>query len=53
MLRKIEGKRRRGSGGGWHHQFSGHEFEQAPGDGEGRGSLACSSSWGYKELTTT
>ena len=24
---------------GWHHQFNGHEFEQAPGDGEGQGSL--------------
>ena len=24
---------------GWHHQFSGHEFEQTPGDGEGQGSL--------------
>ena len=21
---------------GWHHQLSGHEFEQAAGDGEGR-----------------
>ena len=21
---------------GWHHQFDGHEFEQAPGDGEGQ-----------------
>ena len=20
---------------GWHHQLNGHEFEQAPGDGEG------------------
>ena len=20
---------------GWHHQFNGHEFEQAPGNGEG------------------
>ena len=38
---------------GGHHQFSGHEFEQAPGDGEGRGSLACCSSWGCKELNTT
>ena len=28
---------------GWHHQLHGHEFEQAPGDGEGRGSLACCS----------
>ena len=28
---------------GWHHEFSGHEFEQAPGDSEGQGSLACCS----------
>ena len=26
---------------GWHHQLNGHEFEQAPGVGDGRGSLAC------------
>ena len=26
---------------GWHHQLNGHEFEQALGDGEGNGSLAC------------
>ena len=26
---------------GWHHQLNGHEFEQAPGDGEGQGSPAC------------
>ena len=26
---------------GWHHQLNGYEFEQAPGDGEGQGSLAC------------
>ena len=26
---------------GWHHQLSGHEFEQTQGDGEGQGSLAC------------
>ena len=25
---------------GWHHQLNGHEFEQAPGYGEGQGSLA-------------
>ena len=25
----------------WHHQFNRHEFKQAPGDGEGQGSLAC------------
>ena len=25
---------------GWHHQSDGHEFEQAPGVGDGQGSLA-------------
>ena len=25
---------------GWHHQLDGHEFEQAPGVGDGQGSLA-------------
>ena len=25
---------------GWYHGLNGHEFEQAPGDGEGQGSLA-------------
>ena len=25
---------------GWHHQLSGHEFEQTPGVGDGQGSLA-------------
>ena len=24
---------------GWHHQFDAHEFEQAPHDSEGQGSL--------------
>ena len=28
---------------GWHHQLDGHEFEQAPGDGDGQGSMACCS----------
>ena len=28
---------------GWYHQLNGHEFEQAPGDSEGKGSLACCS----------
>ena len=37
----------------WHHQLTGHEFEQAPGDGEGQGSLACCSPWGRKESDTT
>ena len=31
---------------GWHHQLNGHKFEQAPGDGEGKGSLTCCSPWG-------
>ena len=52
MLGKIEGRRRRGTTEdemiGWHHQLNGHEFEQAPGDGEGQGSLACCSPWGHK-----
>ena len=38
---------------GWHHQLNGHEFEQAPGDGEGQGSLVCCSPWGCKELDRT
>ena len=29
--------------GGWHYQLNGHEFEQAPGDGEGQGRLTCCS----------
>jgi len=35
---------------GWHYQLSGHEFELAPGVGEGQGSLAYCSPWGCKEL---
>ena len=38
---------------GWHHQLIGHEFEQALGDGEGRGSLTCYSPWGRKESDMT
>ena len=34
----------------WHHWLNGHEFEQASGDGEGQGSLACCSLWGHREL---
>ena len=30
---------------GWHHQLNEHEFEQAPGDSEGQGSLAGCSPW--------
>ena len=39
--------------GGWQHRLNGREFEQAPGDGEGQGSLACCSPWGHKELDMT
>ena len=57
MLGKIEGRRRRG----WQRMrwlgcknwFNGHDFEQAPGDGKGQGSLACCSPWGSKELDMT
>ena len=28
---------------GWHHQLNGHEFEQALGEGERQGRLACCS----------
>ena len=38
---------------GRHHRHDGHEFEQAPGVGDGQGSLACCSPWGRKELDTT
>jgi len=38
---------------GWNHWLNGHEFEQAPGVGDGQGSLACCSPWGCKELDTT
>ena len=38
---------------GWHQQLNGHEFEQALGDTEGQGSLACCGSWSRKELDTT
>ena len=38
---------------GWHHRFNGNEFEQAPGVGDGHGSLEFCSPWGHKELDTT
>ena len=54
VLGKIEGKRRSGWQDevvGWHHQLNGHESEQAPGVGDGQGSLACCSPW-VAELDT-
>ena len=38
---------------GWHCWLNGHEFEQALGDDEGQGSLACCSPWGRKESDRT
>ena len=38
---------------GWHHRHNGHQFDQAPGDGEGQGSLACCNPWGCKESDMT
>ena len=38
---------------GRHHQLDGHEFEQAPGVGNGQGSLVCCSPWGRKKSDTT
>ena len=53
MLGKIEGRKRRGTTEdemvGWHHRLDGHEFEQAPGVGDGQGSLVCCSPSGHKE----
>ena len=51
MLGKIEGRRRRGEMVRWYHRLDGHELEQAPGVGDGQGSLAWCSPWGHKELT--
>ena len=48
MLGKTEGGRRRGREDemiGWHHRLDGHESEQAPGVGDGQGSLVCCSPW--------
>ena len=38
---------------GWHHWLNADEFEQAPGDVEGQGSLVCWSPWGCKGLCKT
>ena len=38
---------------GWHHQLNGHEFEQAPGVGDGQGGLVCCSLWGHRLSDTT
>ena len=38
---------------GWHRRLDGHEFVQAPGIGDGQGSLVCCSAWGRKESDMT
>ena len=38
---------------GWHHQLNGREFDQAPGDGKGWGSMAYCSPWGCRESDVT
>ena len=56
LLGKIEGNEKEMTEDemvGWHHQLDGHELEQAPGVGDGQGSLVCNSPWGRKELDTT
>ena len=34
----------------WHHRLNVHEFEEAPGNSEGQGSLVCCSPWAHKKL---
>ena len=36
---------------GWHHRSNGHEFEYAPGVGDGQGALACCSPWELQSQT--
>ena len=37
----------------YHYKFNGHELQEAPGDGEGQGSLAHYSPWAHKESDVT
>ena len=38
---------------GRYHKLKGHEFERAPANSEGQGSLVCCSPWVRKESDTT
>ena len=57
MLRKTAGRRRRGRQRmRWLDGITdaiGHEFELAPGVGDGQGVLVCCSPWGHKESDRT
>ena len=57
MLRKIEGRRRRGQQRmrlvGWHHWLHGHGFGWTLEVGDGQRGLECCGSWGCKESDTT
>ena len=52
ILGKIERQEEKGTTEdemvGWHHRLNEHEFEQAPGFGDGQGSLVCCSPWGHR-----
>ena len=37
----------------WHHRHDGHGFGWTPRAGDGQGGMACSCSWGHRELDTT
>ena len=57
MLGKTEGRRRirwttEDQMVGWHHWLNGHEFEQAPGDGEGQGKSGVLQSMGLQRDMT-
>ena len=51
--RQVEKEMTEDEMAGWHPWLNGHEFEQAPEDGDGQGCLACCSPWGHKGLDTT
>ena len=38
---------------GWHYGLNGHEFEQAPGIGDGQRDPVCCSPWDRKDSDTT
>ena len=50
---KRTGQERMRWSDGWHHWLDRHEFEEAPGIGDGQGSLACCSPWGHRESDMT